>query len=126
MAMSSIMVKSADSSSAEIGSRAKKGKSSRRILTNTVQDYAAVSTTHGINYVCDPTLLFIERFLWFAACCFFLSLSVLWTVEAYNKWQNYPVITSVRTTGLYYTSWFTIKNIRFDFDSSSATPDTNI
>ena len=75
-------------------------RSIRSVLAKTVQDYADISTTHGINYVCNSNMMVVERFLWFVVCCSFLTLAVWWTVEAYNKWEKYPVITSVGTTGI--------------------------
>ena len=65
----------------------------------TVLEYAANSTIAGISYIFDGTLLILERLLWLLAFGVLVILSVKWSLDAYNQWQESPVLTSVKTTG---------------------------
>ena len=56
-------------------------------------------TTHGINYACDVSLFKAERLLWLVVCGLFFSLAIYWTADAWKQWKEFPVITSVLTTG---------------------------
>ena len=89
---------------AERGHAARKRKSARKALVTTMNDYAATATTHGISYAFDKSLMVIERFIWFVIFCAFFALAIYWTYEQYQKWQDYPIITSVQTTGTTYLS----------------------
>lgn len=84
-------------------SRRKMGTSSKGSTKNaiwaTVHEYADTSTTHGINYVFNTSLLGLERFVWLLVCIAFYVLAVYWIKGVYDQWQNSPVITSVHTTG---------------------------
>ena len=55
---------------------------------------------HGVSYACNVNIFIVERILWFVIFGLFFGLAVFWTVDAYNMWDQFPVITSVRTTGM--------------------------
>ena len=71
----------------------------RKVVSRTLKDYADVSTAHGISYVFDKNLLGLERLMWFMVCVSFVSMAAIFSCQAYNNWQDDPIITSVKTTG---------------------------
>lgn len=69
------------------------------IVHETLDDYLAISTIHGIPHVFDKKLWSWERTIWIFVCCALFSLAAYLNVEVYQEWQNFPVLTSIKTTG---------------------------
>ena len=65
----------------------------------TILDFASNTTIHGISYIFNTTLLILERLLWLVVFGTFAFLAMYWSTEAYNQWNESPVLTSVKTTG---------------------------
>ncbi|XP_071743893.1 uncharacterized protein [Lepeophtheirus salmonis] len=74
-----------------------------RFLTN----YAGVSTTHGIHYIFEPEGSIFTRILWAIIVITSIVLSAIMSKDAYQAWQDDPILTTVATTGL------PIRKIRF-------------
>ena len=68
---------------------------------NTVLEFAGSTTIHGIGYIFDTAIFIIERLLWFAVVCAFTALAIYWSYDAWKTWQDSPVLTSVKSTGMY-------------------------
>jgi len=47
------------------------------------------------------------RIFWTLVVTFMLILSTYWSLRAYNDWQNFPVLTTLTTTG------YPVRNIEF-------------
>ena len=71
----------------------------RKPYTKTVYEYASVCTPHGISYIFEADRWPLERGLWIVVVCIFTGLAISWSVSAYRHWQDYPILTSVATTG---------------------------
>ena len=66
---------------------------------NTITQYGKSTTIHGIAYVFDESSSLIEKFIWliiFALATFF---AISFSLEAYQQWQDDPVLTTLKTTG---------------------------
>ena len=72
----------------------------KKRVSSILRDYAEASTAHGISYVFDKNLLGIEKLLWFMVCVSFITMAAIFSCQAYHKWQDDPIITSVKTTGM--------------------------
>ena len=72
-----------------------------------VKDYSEYSTIQGILYIFQPNQTTFGKIFWIAVVIFMIVLGTFWSVEAYNSWQENPVITTVGTTA------FPIKKIEF-------------
>ena len=75
--------------------------------TKTINEYASVSTAHGIAYIFEDGRCFCERIIWMIVVVLALTFAICMSTTAYKNWKNNPVLTSVRTTGL------PIENIEF-------------
>ena len=65
----------------------------------TIVDFANTTSIHGIAYIFNTTLLILERLIWLLVFGTFAFLAIFWSVEVYFQWQDFPVLTSVKTTG---------------------------
>ena len=63
-----------------------------------VKDYSEYSTIQGILYIFQPNQTTFGKIFWIAVVIFMIVLGTFWSVEAYNSWQENPVITTVGTT----------------------------
>ena len=68
-------------------------------IRKTLTDFAENTTIHGIGYIFNTLLPFIERCLWTVAFGFFACLAIYWSAEMAVEWQDDPVITTVKSTG---------------------------
>ena len=71
-----------------------------RPFSKTLVGYANASTTHGIYYIFERGRWILERFLWIFVVLISILLAVTWSWNAYKKWEDDPMITSIATTGL--------------------------
>ena len=69
------------------------------VIFKTIVDYANHTTIHGVAYIFDKSSLILENILWLLVFGTFASLAISFSMEAYNQWQDNPVLTSVKTTG---------------------------
>ena len=68
-------------------------------IRKTLTDFAENTTIHGIGYIFNTLLPFIERCLWTVAFGFFACLAIYLSAKAAVEWQSDPVITTVKSTG---------------------------
>ena len=68
-------------------------------IRKTLTDFAENTTIHGIGYIFNTFLPFIERCLWTVAFGFFACLAIYWSAQMAVEWHDDPVITTVKSTG---------------------------
>ena len=95
---------SPNTSSSILGMRKPPSSSNYKIplqvsIRKTLTDFAENTTIHGIGYVFNAMLPFIERCLWAVVFGFFAFLAIYWSAEMAVEWQDDPVVTTVKSTG---------------------------
>ena len=78
-----------------------------KAVSKTSQEFASNTTIHGITYIFDSALLYVERILWIFIVIGSASLGIYMSYDAYKTWQDDPMITTVSSTGL------PLKNIEY-------------
>ena len=68
-------------------------------IQKTLTDFAENTTIHGIVYIFNALIPFIERCLWAIVFGFFAILAIYWSADIAVQWQADPVLTSVKSTG---------------------------
>ena len=68
-------------------------------VRKTLTDFAENTTIHGIGYIFNALIPFIERCLWAVVFGFFAILAIYWSADIAVQWQADPVLTSVKSTG---------------------------
>ena len=64
-------------------------------------DYGQASSIHGIGYILESGKnLLSSRVIWVLVVGMASLMGILWSVEAWNDWQDNQVLTSVSTTAL--------------------------
>ena len=69
-------------------------------IGSTVQEFAKITTIHGIAYIFDRAIKSIDKFLWFLIVCFGAGVAVYMSLDAWKTWKDAPVLVSVSSTGL--------------------------
>jgi amiloride-sensitive sodium channel len=72
-----------------------------------VKDYSEYSTIQGIVYIFQTNQTTFGKIFWISVVTFMVLLGGYWSVEAYNTWQDNPVITTIGTTA------FPVKDLEF-------------
>ena len=70
-----------------------------KVSKNTITQYAKSTTIHGIAYIFDESATLIEQFLWLIIFSLATFFAISFSFEAYQQWQDDPVITTLKTTG---------------------------
>ena len=71
----------------------------KKASSKTISDFASNTNIHGIQYIFDGAVLFIEKIAWLVICTGSVFLAIYWSLESFNDWKQNPVLTSVKTTG---------------------------
>ena len=71
-----------------------------KAVSKTSQEFASNTTIHGITYIFDNALLYVERILWIFIVIGSASLGIYMSYDAYKTWQEDPMITTVNSTGM--------------------------
>ena len=66
-------------------------------LTQTAEEYASRSSIHGIGYVFDRDLNFVDRLLWLLLAIAFATVAAALTWNFWTQWRDEQVI---KTKGL--------------------------
>ena len=72
-------------------------------IQKTLTDFAENTTIHGIGYIFNDLIPFIERCLWAVVFGFFAILAIYWSADIAVQWQADPVLTSVKSTGTMFS-----------------------
>ena len=63
-----------------------------------IEEYAAQSSIHGVGYIFDKKLGFVDRALWLVATLCAVTVAISMIISTYKNWQNDQVITTLKTT----------------------------
>ena len=63
-----------------------------------VQEYSEYSTVQGVVYILQRHQTVFGKIFWMLVVFLMILLSIYWSAEAYNSWQDSPVITTVQTS----------------------------
>ena len=66
-------------------------KLKKTALTETTEEYAASSTTHGIGYIFDRELNIVDRLLWLCLVPAFAAVAAALTWNFWTQWRNEQV-----------------------------------
>ena len=62
-------------------------------FSQTAEEYAGHSSIHGIGYVFDRQLGFLDRLLWLLVTVAFLGLAIGLTWNTWTQWREEQVVT---------------------------------
>ena len=74
--------------------------SSTKPYSDAVIGYSRASTVHGVYYIFEKGRWAVERILWGIVVIIAIALAIYWSITAYNKWRDDPIITTISTNGL--------------------------
>ena len=60
-------------------------------LSKTTQEYASRSSIHGMSYISDKELGFVDRLLWLFVVLAFLGVAAALTWNFWSQWRNEQV-----------------------------------
>ena len=63
----------------------------KKPLRKTAEEYASHTSIHGIPYVFDRELSYLDRFLWLLLTLAFLSLAIALTWNTWTQWREEQV-----------------------------------
>ena len=64
-------------------------------MTQTTKDYASRSSIHGISYIFDKNLTFMDRLLWLFFVLAFLGVAAALTWNFWSQWRNEQVTKDI-------------------------------
>ena len=76
-----------------------KNTPTKNALTQTAEEYASRSSIHGIGYVFDRDLNFVDRLLWFFLVLAFATVAAVMTWNFWTQWRDEQVI---KTKGIHF------------------------
>jgi hypothetical protein len=62
--------------------------------------YGRASTVHGVYYFFEKNRWAVERILWGIVVIWAMVLAIYWSITAYNKWRDDPIITTISNNGM--------------------------
>ena len=66
--------------------------STKKVLSQTAEEYASRSSIHGIGYIFDKELSIVDRVLWLFMVLAFLGVTAAFTWNFWSQWRNEQVI----------------------------------
>ena len=66
--------------------------STKKLLSQTTEEYASHSSIHGIGYIFDKELSKVDRVLWLFMVLAFLGVTAALTWNLWSQWRNEQVI----------------------------------
>ena len=66
--------------------------STKKVLSQTTEEYASRSSIHGIGYIFDKELSKVDRVLWLFMVLAFLGVAATLTWNFWSQWRNEQVI----------------------------------
>ena len=64
----------------------------KKVLSQTTEEYASRSSIHGIGYIFNKELHFVDRVLWLFIVLAFLGVAAALTWNFWSQWRNEQVI----------------------------------
>ena len=80
----------------------------RSNIAQTTKDYASRSSIHGISYIFDKDLSFVDRLLWLIIVLVFLGAATAMTWNFWYQWRNEQVMFLDVVILLYVNSSFPV------------------
>ena len=74
------------------------GRKELKQISNVVKDYSEYSSIQGLIYIFQSNQTIVGRLFWILVVILMLMLGSYWSVDAYNSWQENPVLTTVKNT----------------------------
>ena len=74
------------------------GRKELKQISNVVKDYSEYSSIQGLIYIFQSNQTIVGRLFWILVVILMLMLGSYWSVDAYNSWQENPVLTTIKTT----------------------------
>ena len=65
--------------------------STKKVLSQTAEEYASRSSIHGIGYIFDKELSIVDRVLWLFMVLAFLGVAAALTWNFWSQWRNEQV-----------------------------------
>ena len=95
------------------------GTPKKTALTQTAKEYASRSSIHGIGYVFDRDLNFVDRLLWLLLAIAFATVAAALTWNFWVQWRNeqvmktkeLPINLNLRSGPIYYTYEVGVYNV---------------
>ena len=69
-----------------------KARPKKGALSQTSEEYASRTTIHGIGYIFDKELSFVDRLLWLLSVLAFLGVAAALTWNFWSQWRNEQVM----------------------------------
>ena len=69
--------------------------STKKVLSQTTEEYASRSSIHGIGYIFDKELSIMDRALWLFMVLAFLGVAGALTWNFWSQWRNEQVIKDI-------------------------------
>ena len=67
----------------------------KQVLSKTTQEYASRSSIHGMSYIFDKELSFVDRLLWLFFVLAFLGVAAALTWNFWSQWRNEQVTKDI-------------------------------
>ena len=67
----------------------------KQALSKTTQEYASRSSIHGMSYIFDKELSFVDRLLWLFVVLAFLGVAAALTWNFWSQWRNEQVTKDI-------------------------------
>ena len=74
------------------------GAKRRHEMFEVIRDYSEYSSIQGLIYIFQSNQTIIGKLFWVLVVVLMLMLGAYWSADAYNSWQDDPVLTTVTTT----------------------------
>jgi hypothetical protein len=69
-------------------------------MIENLRNYSEISTIQGIVYIFQSGQSIIGRLFWILVVVLMTSLATYWSLQAYWEWEEFPVLTSLKTPAL--------------------------
>ena len=70
-------------------------RSTKKVLSQTTEEYASRSSIHGIGYIFDKELSKVDRVLWLFILLAFLGVTAALTWNFWSQWRNEQVLKDI-------------------------------
>ena len=67
----------------------------KQALSKTAEEYASRSSIHGMSYIFDKELSFVDRLLWLFVVLAFLGVAAALTWNFWSQWRNEQVTKDI-------------------------------
>ena len=67
----------------------------KQVLSKTAEEYASRSSIHGMSYIFDKELSFVDRLLWLFFVLAFLGVAAALTWNFWSQWRNEQVTKDI-------------------------------